>query len=71
MRTTLILDDELMAKAAELSGIDGKTALVHAGLHALVEQESARRLAALGGTEKDLRLVRRRRSLSPSNRHSA
>ena len=71
MRTTLILDDELMAKAAELSGIDGKTALVHAGLHALVEQESARRLAALGGTEKDLRLVRRRQSLSPSNRHSA
>jgi len=71
MRTTLILDDELLAKAAKLSGIDGKTALVHAGLRALVAAESARRLAALGGTEKDLRLVRRRRSLSPSNRHSS
>ena len=71
MKTTLILDDELVAKAARLSGIDGKTALVHAGLRALVAAESARRLAALGGTEKDLRLVRRRRSLSPSNRHSS
>ena len=68
MRTTLILDDELMAKAAELSGIDGKTALVHAGLHALVEQESARRLAALGGTEKDLVVVPRRRIAGASKR---
>lgn len=66
MRTTLILDDELLAKAAQLSGIDGKTAVVHAGLHALVAQESARRLAALGGTEKALRPVRRRRSSGPS-----
>ena len=71
MRTTLILDDELLAKAALLSGIDGKTALVHAGLHALVTQESARRLAALGGTETDLRLVRRRRIVSSSKRHSS
>ena len=71
MRTTLILDDELLAKAAQLSGIDGKTALVRAGLHALVARESARRLAALGGTEKDLRLVRRRRISSSSKRHSS
>jgi len=62
MRTTLILDDELLAKAAQLSGIEGKTAVVHAGLHALVGRESGRRLAALGGTEKALRPVRRRRS---------
>jgi len=62
MRTTLILDDELVAKAARLSGIDGKTALVHAGLRALVAAESARRLAALGGTEKELLLAPRRRS---------
>ena len=62
MRTTLILDDELVAKAARLSGIDGKTALVHAGLRALVAAESARRLAALGGPEKELLLAPRRRS---------
>ena len=68
MRTTLILDDELLAKAARLSGIDGKTAVVHAGLRALVAQESAKRLAALGGTEKDLLDVPRRRTPGHSNR---
>ena len=62
MKTTLILDDDLLAKAAQLSGIDGKTALVHAGLRALVAKESAKRLAALGGTEKKLAPVPRRRS---------
>lgn len=62
MRTTLILDDELLAKAAQLSGVDGKTALVHAGLRALVAKESAKRLAALGGSEKELVPVPRRRS---------
>ena len=62
MRTTLILDDDLLAKAAQLSGLDGKTALVHAGLRALVARESAKRLAALGGTEKKLAPVPRRRS---------
>jgi len=61
MRTTLILDDELLAKAARLSGIKGKTAVVHAGLNALVAQESARRLAALGGTQRKLSTVQRRR----------
>jgi Arc/MetJ family transcription regulator len=62
MRTTLILDDDLLAKAAQLSGIDGKTALVHAGLRALVARESAKRLAALAGTEKELSPAPRRRS---------
>lgn len=62
MRTTLILDDDLLAKAAELSGIKGKTAIVHAGLDALIARESARRLAALGGTEKSARPIRRRRN---------
>ena len=66
MRTTLILDDELLAKAARLSGINGKTAVVHAGLHALVAQESAKRLAALGGTQKELSTVKRRRPARPS-----
>ena len=66
MRTTLILDDELLTEAAELSGIEGKTAVVHAGLRALIAQESARRLAALGGTQDKLRLPRRRRPVSAS-----
>jgi Arc/MetJ family transcription regulator len=61
MRTTLILDDELVDKARELSGIAEKTAVVHAGLEALIARESARRLAALGGSEPRLRPVRRRR----------
>ncbi len=61
MRTTLILDDALLAKAQRLSGLAEKTATVHAGLRALVERESARRLAALGGTQKALAVPRRRR----------
>lgn len=61
MRTTLILDDELLDKASRLAGLEGKTATVHAGLKALIARESARRLAALGGTEKALRRTRRRR----------
>ena len=62
MRTTLNIDDELLAKAKRLSGLKEKTAIVHAGLEALVALESARRLAALGGTEKGVRAARRRRS---------
>jgi Arc/MetJ family transcription regulator len=62
MRTTLILRDDLVQKAARLTGIDEKTALVHAGLEALVARESARRLAALEGTEPRLEGPRRRRS---------
>lgn len=61
MRTTLNIDDELLAKARRLSGLKEKTAIVHAGLEALVALESARRLAALGGSEKGLRPIRRRR----------
>jgi len=61
MRTTLILDDGLVERAKELSGLAEKTAVVHAGLEALIARESARRLAALGGSEPDLRQVRRRR----------
>jgi Arc/MetJ family transcription regulator len=62
MRTTLILRDEVVQKAAKLTGIDEKTALVHAGLEALIARESARRLAALGGTEPRVEAPRRRRS---------
>ena len=69
MRTTLILNDELLDKARKLTGLKEKTAMVHAGLEALVARESARRLAALGGSEKGLRLARRRRL--PSGRRTA
>lgn len=61
MRTTLNLNDDLVARARRLSGITEKTALVHAGLEALIARESARRLAALGGSEPRLVTPRRRR----------
>lgn len=62
MRTTLIIDDDLLEKARSLTGLEEKTAVVHAGLRALIAQQSARRLAALGGTDKRARAPRRRRS---------
>lgn len=62
MRTTLIIDDELLAKAQELSGLQEKTAVLHAGLQALISRENARRLAALGGTERALKPIARRRT---------
>lgn len=62
MRTTLNIDDELLHKAAELTGAEEKTSLVRLGLEALVSLESARRLARLGGAQKKLRVARRRRS---------
>ncbi len=62
MRTTLILRDDVVQKAARLTGIREKTALVHAGLEALIARAAARRLAALGGSEPGLERARRRRS---------
>ncbi len=62
MRTTIIIDDELLARARELSGLQEKTSVVHAGLRALIACEQARRLAALGGTERTLKSIPRRRS---------
>ena len=61
MRTTLNIDDSLLHKAAKLTGVKEKTSLVRLGLEALIAKESARRLANLGGTEKQLRAIRRRR----------
>ncbi len=61
MRTTIILDEPLLEKARRLTGIQEKTALVHAGLQALIARESARRLAALGGSEPQIEAPRRRR----------
>lgn len=54
MRTTLALDDDLMREAQRLSGIGEKNALVRQALHALIERESARRLARIGGSEPDI-----------------
>lgn len=56
------LDGDLVRKASRLAGITEKTALVHAGLRALIERESARRLAQLGGSSPTLKPVPRRRS---------
>lgn len=61
MRTTLNLDDDLLAQAGELTGTKEKTVLVREGLRALIERESARRLARLGGTEPALEAAPRRR----------
>ena len=62
MRTTIALDDELVAKAQAFTGLQEKSALVRAALKALIERESARRLARLGGTEPDLKPVPRRQT---------
>jgi Arc/MetJ family transcription regulator len=62
MRTTVTLDDELLADAEELTGITEKSALIKEALKLLVARESARRLALLGGTEPDLQDIPRRRS---------
>jgi len=64
MRTTLALDDALLAEAQRLTGANEKTALVREALVALIERESARRLARLGGTEPDLVAASRRRSVA-------
>lgn len=61
MRTTLALDDDLLAKAQDFTGLREKSALVREALKALIERESARRLARLGGSEPDLEVIPRRR----------
>jgi len=61
MRSTLNLDDELMEEAQRLTGIKEKTALVRAGLEALIAREVARRLAALGGTQRHFQAAPRMR----------
>ena len=63
MRTTLNIDDEILDKASRLTGVKEKTALVRLGLEALIARESGKRLAKLGGTEKDLLPISRRRPL--------
>jgi Arc/MetJ family transcription regulator len=62
MRTTLNLDDDLLEAAQRLTGLSEKTALVRLALEALIERESARRLARLGGSEPALNDIPRRQS---------
>ncbi len=62
MRTTLNIEDTLIDKASKLTGIKEKTSLVRLGLEALIARESAKRLAKLGGTEKNLTNIPRRRN---------
>ena len=61
MRTTLNIEDELLARASDLTGVREKTALVRMGLEALIASKSSERLAKLGGTEKSLKSTPRRR----------
>lgn len=61
MRTTIALDDDLIAKAQAYTGLDEKTALVREALKALIEREAARRLANLGGSEPGIKAAPRRR----------
>ena len=62
MRTTLNIDDQLLAEAQRITGLAEKAALVREGLKALIERESARRLARLGGTERQLEPIPRRQT---------
>ncbi len=62
MRTTVNLDEKLVEEARRITGTKDRTALIHDGLRALIERESARRLARLGGSEPGLRSVPRRPS---------
>jgi hypothetical protein len=62
MRTTLNIEDEMLHKASELTGVKEKTALVRMGLESLISRESAKRLAQLGGSDPDLCAIPRRHS---------
>jgi len=62
MRTTLNIEDALVERASKLTGVKEKTSLVRLGLEALITLESAKRLAKLGGAEKDIRMPPRRRA---------
>jgi Arc/MetJ family transcription regulator len=63
MRTTLNIEDSLIEKASKMTGVKEKTALVKLGLEALIARESGKRLAKLGGTEKQLKPIPRRGTL--------
>jgi Arc/MetJ family transcription regulator len=62
MRTTINIDDELLAKASEATGVSERSTLIHDGLRALIARENARALIAMGGTDSDAWVPERRRS---------
>lgn len=66
MRTTVNIDDELLAKASKLAGPMDRTAILSEGLKALIERESAKRLARLGGTQPSIKMAPRRRIENPA-----
>lgn len=66
MRTTINIDDELLAKASKLAGPMDRTAILSEGLRALIERESAKRLARLGGTQPAIKEAPRRRAGTPA-----
>lgn len=68
MRTTLNIDDRLLEEAQRITGTTERTALIHEGLRALIQRESARRLARLGGSEPHLETPSRRRPRAGSTR---
>ena len=69
MRTTINIDDDLLAKATKLTGPLDRSAMVREGLKALIERESAKRLARLGGSQPALKVApRRRQEIKPRNR---
>ena len=70
MRTTITIDDDLLARASMLTGITDRTPLIRESLKAIIARESARRLALLGGSMPDLELTPRRRS-EPENKSEA
>ncbi len=71
MKTTLNIDDDLLAEAMRSAGVLEKTAAVRMGLEALIERAAARRLAALGGTMPDLQVATRRRVTPSRKPHGA
>ena len=68
MRTTLVLNDALVAEAMRQTGLKEKTAVIHRGLESLIQRESARRLAKLGGTMPALEVAPRSRSAQKGGR---
>jgi Bacterial antitoxin of type II TA system, VapB len=62
MRTTLLIDDAILKKASDLTGIKEKTSLVRMGLQSLISRESSKRLAQLGGSEQGVKYIKRRRA---------
>jgi Arc/MetJ family transcription regulator len=62
MRTTLLIDDEILRKASDLTGVKEKTSLVRLGLQSLISRESSKRLARLGGSEHGIKYIKRRKN---------